>query len=70
MCDSTGDLICTSCDKQRYMEDKCFKKAQDLKLCAKKSAQNTSSGKSKAASAYVACTSEVTLDNELAEEEF
>ena len=52
-----------------HTEDRCFKKAKDLKLQEKKSAQN-SPRKEKSASAFVARASGVTSDYESAEEEF
>ena len=67
--DPKDDLVCTYCERRRHTVDRCFKKAKDLKLQAKKSAQN-SSRKAKFASANVARASEVTSDYESAEEEF
>ena len=34
---SKDDLVCTYCERQRHTENKCFKKAKDLNLQAKKS---------------------------------
>ena len=67
--DPKDDLVCTYCERRRHTEDRCFKKAKDLKLQAKKSAQN-SPRRAKSVSAYVARASEVTSDYESAEEEF
>ena len=67
--DPKDDLVCTYCAKRRHTENRCFKRAKDLKLQSKKSAQNFPR-KSKSASAYVARASEVTSDYESAEEEF
>ena len=67
--DPKDDLVCTYCEKRRHTEGRCFKKAKDLKLQAKKSAHN-SPRKAKSASANVARASEVTSDYESAEEEF
>ena len=67
--DLNDNLVCTYCERQRHTEDRCFKKAKDLKLQAINSAQN-SPRKAKSVSAYVACASEITTDYESAEEEF
>ena len=56
--DPKDDLVCTYCSKRRHTENRCFKRAKDLKLQAKKFAQN-SPRKAKCASAYVAHASEV-----------
>ena len=67
--DPKDDLVCTYCSKRRHTENRCFKRAKDLKLQSKKSAQNFPR-KSKSVSAYVAHASEVTSDYKSAEEEF
>ena len=40
--DPKDDLVCTYCEKRKHTANRCFKKAKDLKLQTKKSAQNSS----------------------------